>query len=97
MKKKSVDSREGPQVRSQNRKNDHFGDVEKNFFFFLGKKVRSFFGVKCTENYYDVAIFIIISRLRSKVEETKFFIVLSTFDRDPEIIMKWFPRHSDSR
>ena len=53
--------------------------------------------MKFTENYYDVAIFIIISRLQSKVEKTKFFIVFSTFDRDPEIIMKWFPRHSNSR
>ena len=47
-----------------------------------------FFGVKFTENYYHVAIFIIISRLQSKVEKTKFFIVFSTFDRDPKIIMK---------
>ena len=47
-----------------------------------------FFGVKFTGDYYDVAIFIIISRSQSKVEKKIFFIVFSTFDRDPEIIMK---------
>ena len=61
---------------------------ERNFFFRKKKLFVVFFGVKFTENYYDVAIFIIISRLQSKVEQTKFFIVFSTFNRDPEIIMK---------
>ena len=62
MKKKIFDSQEGSQVRSQNRKNDHFGHVGKKFFF-RKKKFVVFFGMKFTENYYDVAIFIIISRL----------------------------------
>ena len=70
MKKKIFDSQEGSQVQSQNRKNDYFGDVGKKIFFFLGKKFVVFFGVKFTENYYDVAIFTIISRLQSKVEKT---------------------------
>ena len=44
---------------------------EKIFFFFRKKKLFVvFFRVKFTENYYDVAIFIIISRLQSKVEKT---------------------------
>ena len=69
--KKNFDSQEGSQVRSQNRKNDHFGNV--GIFFFFSRKKKLFvviFGVKFTENYYDVAIFIIISRLQSKVEKT---------------------------
>ena len=88
----------GSQVQSQNRQNDHFGGVRRNFFF-RGKKVDwSIFWAPidrrllCCSNY-----FIIISESQSKVEKTKFFILFSTFDRDPEIVMEWFQRHSDSR
>ena len=44
---------------------------EKNYFFFKKRKLFVvFFGVKFTDNYYYVAIFIVISRLQSKVEKT---------------------------
>ena len=47
-----------------------------------------FFGVKFTRDYRNVAIILnIIWGSHAKVEKTEFFIVFSTFDSDPEIIM----------
>ena len=45
------------QVQTQNRQNDHFGGVRRNFFFFVEKKlIVVFFGLKLTGDYYAVAI-----------------------------------------
>ena len=55
--KKILDSRKGPQVRSQNRKTLILGCRKKFFFFFWKKKlIIVFFGVKFTEVYRHVAI-----------------------------------------
>ena len=50
------DPQKGSQVRSKNRKNDHFGGVgqTKIFFFVKNKLIVVFFGVKLAENYYAV-------------------------------------------
>ena len=68
--------------------NDHFG-MSDGIFFFGEKKVdRSVFW---GEIYWRLPLcfnhFINISVSQSKFEKTEFFIVFSTVDRDPEIIM----------
>ena len=55
----------------------------------MEKKVDdSVFGVKFTGDYHNVAIIPTLFRdHRQKSEKTDFFIVFTTFDRDPEIII----------
>ena len=87
-KKKIVDSRKESRVPSQNRENDHFG-MSDGILFFVQKKVNHsvFWGEiywripRCC-NYSNI-----IPGSQTKVEKTEFFIVFSTFDGDPEIIM----------
>ena len=97
-KKKFFDSQQGSQVRSQNRKTTILG-CRTEVFFFVEKKINH--SVFWGEIYWRVPWCCnninIISASLSKVEKTEFFIVFSTFDRDPEIIMKWFQRHGISR
>ena len=45
------------------------------------------FGVNITGDYRNVKIIWTLLREQTKVEKKEFFIVISTFDRDPEIIM----------
>ena len=55
--KKIADSRNGPQVRSENRENDHFRMSNEIFFFLYKQKlITVFFGVKFTGDYHNVAI-----------------------------------------
>ena len=64
--------------------------MSDGIFFFLWKKklIVVFFGVKFTGDYRDVAVISSLFRRRSQnSKKTEFFIVFSTFDRDPEIIM----------
>ena len=65
-----------------------FWNVGRNFFFVEKKVDRSVFW---GEIYWRLPLcfnhFINISVSQSKVEKTEFFIVFSTVDRDPEIIM----------
>ena len=85
----------GSVVKSEN---DHFG-MSDGIFFFLEKKVDH--NVFRRENYRRLPWCCnysnVISGSQTKVEKTEFFIVFSTFDRDPNIIMKWFRRHGNSR
>ena len=67
-----------------------FWDVGRNFFFFVEKKVdHSVFWSEIYRrlpqccNYSNI-----IPGSQTKVEKTEFFIVFSTFDRDPEIIIQ---------
>ena len=73
--------------------------MSDGIFFFVKKKVNH--SVFWSETYRRFPLCCnninIISASQSKVEKTEFFIVFSTFDRDPEIIMKWFQRHGNSR
>ena len=58
------------------------------FFCVKNKLIGVFFGVKFTGEYRNVAIILTIFRdHRQNSKKTEFFIVFSTFDRDPEIIM----------
>ena len=63
--------------------------MSDGIFFFLWKKklIIVFFGVKFTGDYRDVAIISSLFRHHSQnSKKTEFFIVFSTFDRDPEIL-----------
>ena len=69
--------------------NDHLG-MSDEFFFFLWKKKLTivFFGMKFTGDSRNVAIISTLFRDHSQnSKKTEFFIVFSTFHRDPEIIM----------
>ena len=68
--------------------NDYFG-ISDGIFFFLEKKVdhNVFWGgihwrLPWCCNHFDI-----ISGSQSKFDKSEFFIVFSTFDRDPEIII----------
>ena len=69
--------------------NDHFGMSDGIFFFFGEKKsIIVVFGVKFTGDYRNVAIISTLFRDHSQnPKKNEFFIVFSTFHRDPEIIM----------
>ena len=73
--------------------------MSDGIFFFVKKKVNH--SVFWSEIYWRFPWCCnninIISASQSKVEKAEFFIVFSIFDRDPEIIMKWFQRHGNSR
>ena len=66
-----------------------FWDVGRNFFFFVETKVEysvSWGGIHWRLPW-NCNRLNIISGLQSKFEKSEFFIVFSSFDRDPEIIM----------
>ena len=85
---KIFDSRKGSLVRSQNRENDHFGMSDGIFFFVENKVDHSDFRGEIYRRLPEFCNhFNFISGSLSKFEKTEFFIVVSTFHRDPEIIM----------
>ena len=62
--------------------------MSDGIFFFVEKKHSHIvFWGKFTGDYRNVAIISTLFREQTKVEKEEFFIVFSTFDRDPEIIM----------
>ena len=89
MRKKNCRFPKGVSGSVSKSENDHFGMLGGILFFLWKKKlIIVFFGVKFNGDYDNVAIISTLFRDHSEnSKKTEFFIVFSTFDRDPEIIM----------